>query len=275
MILAAVVSSIDLLAVTPQIPNATYPYMHNLILGQGLWCDAAAVTLIITTEKLWIINRKVELRYDEYYAAKDTIGATKYMYMVPANFFKNLSFAFLMGAAFGLVMCLTLKHIRAISHSPAAETLIIFTGMMSGYSLADWSIGAGMGVPTIITQGIFMSTYGYYSLSSQGKLLSSQTLKFLGYFAEATVFVFIGLSLFNVNNTAWSWQLTIWIFVIVNVTRVIVIVPSYYLMTCCSKKDFSFKEIMFICITGNIKGAICFGLLVEMSEFGVWCNLTT
>jgi hypothetical protein len=33
MVLAAVVSSIDLLAVTPQIPNATYTKMHNLILG--------------------------------------------------------------------------------------------------------------------------------------------------------------------------------------------------------------------------------------------------
>jgi hypothetical protein len=87
--------------------------------------------------------------------------------------------------------------------------------------------------------------------------------------------VFIGLSLFNVNNTAWSWQLTIWIFVIVNLTRVIVIIPSYYLLTLCTSRDFSFKEIMFICLTGNIKGAICFGLLVEMSEFGVWCNLTT
>jgi NhaP-type Na+/H+ or K+/H+ antiporter len=81
--------------------------------------------------------------------------------------------ALLMGSGFGIFICLLLKHVRAISHSPAAETLLIFTVLLCGYSLADWSIGSGMGVPTIITMGIFMSTYGYYSLSSQGKLLSS------------------------------------------------------------------------------------------------------
>ena len=54
MILAAVISSIDLLAVTPQVPSSSYPYIHNLVLGQGLFCDVTAVTLVFSTETFYI-----------------------------------------------------------------------------------------------------------------------------------------------------------------------------------------------------------------------------
>ena len=46
----------------------------------------------------------------------------------------------------------------------------------------------------------------------------------------------------------------------------------YYLFTCCCKRDLHSKELLFMCYSGQLKGAICFGLMIEMSEYGVWCD---
>jgi hypothetical protein len=60
-------------------------------------------------------------------------------------------------------------------------------------------------------------------------------------------------------------------FLLVNGTRFIIVVPVYYMLTCCCKRDLKFKELVFMCYSGALKGAICYGLLAEMSDFGVWC----
>jgi hypothetical protein len=40
----------------------------------------------------------------------------------------------------------------------------------------------------------------------------------------------------------------------------------------CQKTRFNIKEVLFLSYSGLIKGAICFGLMAEMEEKGVWCN---
>ena len=51
-IFVALLSSIDLLAVMPQVPNDFYPKIHNLLLGQGLFCDAMCVLLVLSCSKI-------------------------------------------------------------------------------------------------------------------------------------------------------------------------------------------------------------------------------
>jgi hypothetical protein len=70
---------------------------------------------------------------------------------------------------------------------------------------------------------------------------------------------------------AWSWQFSLIIFAMTLGTRLVVTVGCYYLFTCCCKRDLNLKETLFMASSGALKGAICFGLMVEMSEFGVWC----
>lgn len=48
LVFSAVVSSIDLLCVMPQVPADVYPTMHNILLGQGLFCDMVSVLLVKT-----------------------------------------------------------------------------------------------------------------------------------------------------------------------------------------------------------------------------------
>lgn len=52
LVIASLFSSIDLLAVMPQVPNDNYGRFHNLCLGQGLCCDVIAVMLIFCTAEV-------------------------------------------------------------------------------------------------------------------------------------------------------------------------------------------------------------------------------
>ena len=53
MVFASFMANIDLLSVMPQLPESTYPNIHNLVKGQGLLCDAVSLLLVLTTEKRW------------------------------------------------------------------------------------------------------------------------------------------------------------------------------------------------------------------------------
>jgi hypothetical protein len=46
----------------------------------------------------------------------------------------------------------------------------------------------------------------------------------------------------------------------------------YGLLSLCGEKTFTFKEITFIAYSGLPKGAICYGLMLEMTEMGVFCD---
>jgi hypothetical protein len=58
--------------VTPQVDHHHYTTMHHIVLGQGLFCDATAVSLVLATETCWKNDNKVML-----YEYKDTLHAVE------------------------------------------------------------------------------------------------------------------------------------------------------------------------------------------------------
>jgi hypothetical protein len=55
-VLSTVLASIDLLSITPQLPEHDYPDLSQVVVNQGLFCDAITVILLIVAEKNWAEN---------------------------------------------------------------------------------------------------------------------------------------------------------------------------------------------------------------------------
>ena len=86
--------------------------------------------------------------------------------------------------------------------------------------------------------------------------------------AEALVFAFIGMcsvGLLKKNYVSWQFILAQLIFVVV--ARTLGIFGSYYAFNCCKgseKNKLSAKEIMFAVWAAYIRGAIAFGLTMNL-----------
>ena len=88
----------------------------------------------------------------------------------------------------------------------------------------------------------------------------------IGFGFEAFVFAYLGLSFFSYADTteyAWSWHFILVELFICIVARVVGTVGLLYLLVLCRhKQGISFKQVLFICYAGLIRGAITFGLVL-------------
>jgi NhaP-type Na+/H+ or K+/H+ antiporter len=222
-VLAAVFSSIDLLSVMPQVPNEDYKRVHNILLGQGLFCDVVAVLLVMTTCKQALLASKEDNQTDRH----------PYMALFPSlvSFF-TVSVA--IGVMFGVLASLMLKHCRSLSyykkhpkkdsahehseedhheaeeHENEAATHETFFMLVTGiatYAFGDYVKYSG--VCSIITTALVIKTYGYPSLTAKGKKASAVTFKMLGYMSEVIIFGMIGFGFFQADNQSWSWHLVL------------------------------------------------------------------
>ena len=94
------------------------------------------------------------------------------------------------------------------------------------------------------------------------------TFQIFGFGFEAFVFAYLGLTFFYYgSNHAWSAS-----FIIVELFIIIIgrffgtVVLVYILVLCKHKKRVQFKELLFICYAGLIRGAIAFGLVLRIDN---------
>lgn len=92
----------------------------------------------------------------------------------------------------------------------------------------------------------------------------------IGFGFEAFVFAYLGLSFFSYVDTVhmeypWSWNFILVELVICIVARFSGTVGLLYLTSICKhKRQVSFKQLLFICYAGLIRGAIAFGLVLKL-----------
>lgn len=82
------------------------------------------------------------------------------------------------------------------------------------------------------------------------------------------MFAYLGLSFFSLYDLDWSISFILTEMVICIIARFIGTVCLLYMCSCCSKKKggISFKQVLFICYAGLIRGAIAFGLVLKLDE---------
>jgi Sodium/hydrogen exchanger family len=92
----------------------------------------------------------------------------------------------------------------------------------------------------------------------------------IGFGFEAFVFAYLGLSFFSyadTENYAWSWQFILVEAFICIVARFIGTIGLLYLCVLLRHKpQVTFRQVLFICYAGVIRGAIAFGLVLQLDE---------
>jgi len=112
------------------------------------------------------------------------------------------------GCVFGLGTSLLFKHCKFLTVNAITETFLMFSFGLSGYFVSEMiHIGGNpmSGVMTLLTAAIINSHYTWYNLSPQGKSTSTVTIGFVGTFAEAAVYSYVGIALYSSIPTWWSW----------------------------------------------------------------------
>jgi NhaP-type Na+/H+ or K+/H+ antiporter len=94
----------------------------------------------------------------------------------------------------------------------------------------------------------------------------------IGFGFEAFVFAYLGLSFFSYVDTVhwtypWSWNFILLELVICIVARLAGTVGLLYCTSLCKhKRQVTFKQLLFICYAGLIRGAIAFGLVLKLDS---------
>ena len=70
------------------------------------------------------------------------------------------------GLVYGIVASVLFKHMRSLTLSSTVECLIIFCIAYMAYVTAE--LAAFSGIIALLTSGVVMAHYAWYSLSSQG-----------------------------------------------------------------------------------------------------------
>ncbi len=157
------------------------------------------------------------------------------------------------------------KKLRFVTVSAIKETLLIFCYGYVAYTVSDL---VGMsGIMSMVVCAVLMAHYAWYSLSPQGKHVSSVAFQVIGFLAESFVFVYLGLAFFVYVNEPWSWQFILIEFGIIIVGRFAGTSLLIFLIRLCGKKtSLSLKQANFLGCAGLIRGAIAFGLVIEIDE---------
>lgn len=142
----------------------------------------------------------------------------------------------LIGIIFALISAIILKKVRTFSTDHIAESVLLLCIGYISYITSEMTENSG--IITLLTCGIVMSHYSWYNLSTIGRHASFQIFEFLGYFAEAFVFIYLGITFFSYKSLAWSWDLFVAEVLIIFFGRFIGVVGLMAIIkTCCKPKD--------------------------------------
>lgn len=145
---------------------------------------------------------------------------------------------------------------------------MMFTLAMVCYYVTSVIYIAGVemsGIISLLVCAIIDGRYTWYNLSPQGKTTSPVITAFLGATMESAVYAYIGIALYSLIPTWWSWSFILWEFAIIVVFRIIAVLGTFYAFRlCCRRRTILFNELMFITYGGMIRGAIAFALVLKI-----------
>lgn len=249
MLFTSLLCSSDVVAAVSIVDYQSQPKLYSCIFGEGVFNDIVSIVLFNT---VLLIN--------------ETSFKAVTPFIIFLQFFSLAIVSIAIGVAFGFTTSLMIKHMRSLTISAVTETFIMFImGFMAYFtSNATKILGLEMsGIISLLTCSIIQSHYTWYNLSPQGKATSVVTYAFLGHTAEAAVYSYVGISLYNAIPGWWSFD---WIAVqmaIIIFGRIVGVFCTFYLFRLCfKKKTISFKELCFITYGGMIRGAIAFALVL-------------
>eukprot|EP00937_MAST-01D_sp_MAST-1D-sp2_P006161 g6161.t1 len=186
LLLAAVLSPSDEVAVLSLIKPERYPQLGSILFGEGVLNDALSIVLFRAVFNLSLRPG------DEVVSAGAVTG------QVTLEALYLLALAVVLGVTGGLLVSLLFKRTPSLRRHPVRQTAIV---MLAGYLVYGLSEAADMsGITALFFASITMAHYAWHSMSPTAQTTTRVQFETLATLAEAFAFTYLGLSVFSLQG---------------------------------------------------------------------------
>ncbi|XP_012283494.1 sodium/hydrogen exchanger 8 [Orussus abietinus] len=218
------------------------PVLNMLVFGESILNDA--ISIVLTTSVL----------------ESNNASTTGEAIILCINRFCLMFFASAgIGVVFALLSALLLKHVD-LRKNPSLEF-----GLMLVFTYAPYVLAEGIqlsGIMAILFNGIVMSHYTHFNLSTVTQITMQQTMRTLAFIAETCVFAYLGLALFSFRHR-FEPALVIWSIVLCLIGRAANIFPLALLVNRFREHQIT-RKMMFIMWFSGLRGAISYALSLHL-----------
>jgi len=250
MKIAVTLGASDTVAPLTTIDELAYPTLFSIVFGEGVCNDAVALILMTTTEKLQTENA-------------ETISVqTLISFFI--DFFKTSTLSVLLGIFAGIISCLLHKRIVSLNHFPILESSMVLLMAISTYTFCELPQIELASVVAIFTFGIMQSHYNKYNLSKESFHKTGFVFGMLSWVCEAFILIYMGLSFdkFSIDQTIVIYAISDLVMVVI-IRFVVVFIMNFFLRI-FSKSKVSLRNTILISLSGLIRGAIAYSILVRL-----------
>ncbi|XP_046592707.1 sodium/hydrogen exchanger 8 [Neodiprion lecontei] len=218
------------------------PVLNMLVFGESILNDA--ISIVLTTSVLESNNAATT-------SEAIILGINRFCLM----FFASAG----IGVVFALISALLLKHVD-LRRNPSLEF-----GLMLVFTYAPYVLAEGIhlsGIMAILFNGIVMSHYTHFNLSTVTQITMQQTMRTLAFIAETCVFAYLGLALFSFRHRVEP-ALVVWSVILCLIGRAANIFPLALLVNRFREHQIT-KKMMFIMWFSGLRGAISYALSLHL-----------
>lgn len=218
------------------------PVLNMLVFGESILNDA--ISIVLTTSVLESNNASTT-------SEAIILGLNRFCLM----FFASAG----IGVVFALISALLLKHVD-LRKNPSLEF-----GIMLVFTYAPYVLAEGIqlsGIMAILFNGIVMSHYTHFNLSTVTQITMQQTMRTLAFIAETCVFAYLGLALFSFRHRVEP-ALVVWSIILCLIGRAANIFPLALLVNRFREHQIT-KKMMFIMWFSGLRGAISYALSLHL-----------
>ncbi|KAG7188111.1 hypothetical protein KM043_015959 [Ampulex compressa] len=218
------------------------PILNMLVFGESILNDA--ISIVLTTSVLESNNATTT-------SEAIILGLNRFCLM----FFASAG----IGVVFALISALLLKHMD-LRKNPSLEF-----GIMLVFTYAPYVLAEGIqlsGIMAILFNGIVMSHYTHFNLSTVTQITMQQTMRTLAFIAETCVFAYLGLALFSFRHRVEP-ALIVWSIILCLIGRAANIFPLALLVNRFREHQIT-KKMMFIMWFSGLRGAISYALSLHL-----------
>lgn len=248
--MSSLLCSTDVIAAISMVKYEEQPTLFSLLFGEGIVNDAVAIILFNTVLKF-------------FFGAEETTITWTAPFEIFGDFLLLGVCSISIGLAYGLLASVMFKQMRSLTLSASIECLVIFCVAYMAYVTAE--LAAFSGIISLLTSGVVMAHYAWYSLSAQGQHGSYLVFQTIGLLMQAFIFSYLGISFFSFASNDWSYDLILVELAIAILGRFGGTLGLIGLLRLCGyNSGIAWKEVFFMGYAGLIRGAIAFGLVLRI-----------
>mmetsp|Transcript_1644 Transcript_1644/g.2906 ORF Transcript_1644/g.2906 Transcript_1644/m.2906 type:complete len:186 (-) Transcript_1644:522-1079(-) len=183
-----------------------------------------------------------------------------------AEFFQLSSCSILLGALLGL-LCSYMLKVFNLNYDPIKECIVVLMFAYLSYLAAEQVSLSG--IISMFSCGLFLAHYAYWNMSRKSRLGTTLAVESISGISQSFLYIYMGLSAFSIDPDYVRTDMvkvTLASIFICRVFSVGVPILLVYLWSGMKPLSLKWNELVFVYFGGLIRGAIAFGLSLQMTS---------